>query len=89
MSLDALKAMVRERLPGSIYRCKGVVFCVEEPNRRAVLQIVGRRTDISLLDDWGDQKPTTKIVAIAANNGIDGDSLRAEFDSCLRKPCNH
>jgi len=86
MSLEALEEFVRERLPGCVYRCKGVIYSVEEPQRRAVLQVVGRRTDVMLLDQWGDRTPRTQIVAIAANKSIDADSLRAEFDACLRDP---
>ena len=32
--------------------------------RRAVLQVVGRRVDISLEDEWEERTPRTRIVAI-------------------------
>ena len=56
MSLEAVREMAK-KLPGSIYRCKGVVYSVEAPERRAVLQVVGRRSDVSLYDEWGDSHP--------------------------------
>ena len=52
LSLEALKQMVKRQLPGAVYRCKGVVYTADAPNRRAVLQVVGRRSDVSLIDDW-------------------------------------
>ncbi|MGI9516685.1 MAG: CobW family GTP-binding protein [Pirellulaceae bacterium] len=86
MSLAALDELVKQRLPGSIYRCKGFVFSVEEPDRRVLLQIVGRRADVTLLDDWGSTTPMTRIVAIAASQELDESGLQQEFDSCLRDP---
>ena len=83
MSLKDLEHFVKKEMPGSIYRCKGVVYSVEEPTRRAVIQIVGRRTDIELLEEWGDREPKTQIVAIA-NNEIDDSALQAKFEACLQ-----
>ena len=64
--------MVRKELPSSIYRCKGVSFCAERAGKRIALQIVGRRTEISELDEWGARPPRTQIVAIgkAINAGL-------------------
>ena len=84
LSLKALEEFVKKELPGSIYRCKGFVYSVEEPDRRAVIQVVGRRTDVELLDPWGDQQPLTQIVAIA-NNEIDELALQAGFEACVQE----
>ena len=75
--------MVRRELPASVYRCKGIVFTADAPERRAVLQVVGRRTEVALQDEWGDSTPRTQIVAIGAPDGIDADALRAQFDACI------
>jgi G3E family GTPase len=83
ISLDELNEMVKKRLPGNIYRCKGVVYTAEEPNRRAILQVVGRRSDVSLDEEWGDTQPRTQIVAIGAPGSIDPDLLTAEFNACI------
>jgi G3E family GTPase len=80
-SLDTLRQMVRKELPSSIYRCKGIVFCGDSPGKRIALQIVGRRTDISELDEWGARPPRTQIVAIG--KAIDAQELRRQFDACL------
>ena len=65
--------MVKRRLPDSVSRCKGVVYVADAPERRAVLQIVGRRTDVTLIDEWGERPRKTQIVAIGAPESIDGD----------------
>ena len=84
--LEALREMVRRELPASIYRCKGILYSVSSPNKRFALQIVGRRTEISELDEWGDRTAHTKIVAIGSSKGIDPDSLTALFESCIAEP---
>ena len=73
----------RGNLPVSVYRCKGIVFAADSPDKRFALQVVGRRTEISELDEWGERTPVTKIVAIGSANELDPDSLTALFDSCI------
>ena len=81
LSLEALRETAR-RLPASIYRCKGVVHTAEEPGRRVILQVVGKRVDIAVGDEWNGREPRTRIVAIGAHDGVDGASLREVFDRC-------
>lgn len=81
-SLCSLKEMVRKRLPASVYRCKGIVYCVDTPSKRFALQIVGRRTEVRELDEWGNRTPFTKIVAIGLSGKIDSYSLKNLFDDC-------
>ncbi|HET6443498.1 MAG TPA: GTP-binding protein [candidate division Zixibacteria bacterium] len=59
---------------------------VESPEFRAVLQVVGRRSDVTLLDEWGEKKPRTQIVAIGAPGSVDEDALKAAFESCIASP---
>ena len=63
LALEALRETMR-KLPGTVYRAKGVVYTTDAPQRRAVLQVVGRRVDISLQDEWGGRTPRTQIVVI-------------------------
>ncbi|MGH6780602.1 MAG: CobW family GTP-binding protein [Sphingomonadaceae bacterium] len=81
LSLDALKETART-LPARVYRCKGVVRTVEEPGRRVILQVVGKRVDIEVADEWRGREPRTRIVAIGAHDGVDGAELLAGFDRC-------
>ena len=81
LSLEALRETAR-KLPASIYRCKGVVHTAEEPGRRVILQVVGKRVDIAVGDEWNGREPRTRIVAIGAHDGVDGAALREVFDRC-------
>lgn len=72
------------RLPAGIYRCKGVVRSAEEPGRRVILQVVGKRVDITLGDAWAGSGPRTRIVAIGSPDAVDGAALQEMFDGCRR-----
>lgn len=85
LSLEALQEKMR-KLPGTVYRAKGVIYAADAPHRRAVLQVVGRRVDISLEEEWGQRAPRTQIVAIGAAGGIDADLLESIFASCVMTP---
>ena len=82
LALEALRETMR-KLPGTVYRAKGVVYTTDAPQRRAVLQVVGRRVDISLQDEWGQRAPRTQIVAIGAAGGIDASLLKQTVASCI------
>jgi len=82
LTLEALRERLR-KLPGTVYRAKGVVYSTDAPQRRAVLQVVGRRVDISLQEEWGQRVPRTQIVAIGAAGSIDTSLLETTFASCI------
>ncbi len=82
LSLEGLR-QVASKLPTGIYRAKGVIYAAEEPGRRAVLQVVGRRVDISLEGAWNGRPPRTQIVAIGAPGAIDEPEWLGKFDLCL------
>jgi G3E family GTPase len=88
LALGVLRETMR-KLPGSVYRAKGVVYTTDAPERRAVLQVVGRRVDISLQDEWGQRPPRTQIVAIGAAGGIDASLLEKTFSSCISAAAGH
>jgi len=87
LGLEALREKLR-KLPGSIYRAKGFIYTSDAPRRRAVLQLVGRRVDISLQDEWGQRAPHTQIVAIGAAGRIDASLLEKTFASCISPPAH-
>jgi G3E family GTPase len=82
LMLEALREAMR-KLPGTVYRVKGVVCTTDAPKRRAVLQVVGRRVDISIQEEWGQRAPRTQIVAIGAAGSIDASLLGKTFVSCI------
>lgn len=69
-------------MPSEIYRCKGVIRTAEAPERRTVLQVVGKRVDIALESEWGERAPHTRIVAIGAAGAKSVEGLRAQFEQC-------
>ena len=69
------------KLPGTVYRAKGVIYSIDVPQRRAVLQVTGRRVDISI--QGGGRPPRKQIVAIGAAGSIDADLLEKTFASCI------
>jgi G3E family GTPase len=82
LALDGLREAIG-KLPGNVYRAKGIIYSTEAPQRRAVLQVVGRRADISIQDEWGDRVPRTQILAIGAAGGMDAGLLAETFASCV------
>jgi G3E family GTPase len=82
LGLAALRENLR-KLPGSIYRAKGVVYSTDAPQQRVVLQVVGRRVDIAVEEKWGERVPRTRIVAIGAAGSIDARLLEKTFASCI------
>ena len=82
LALDALRKTAA-KLPAGIYRAKGVVAVSEAPGRRAVLQVVGKRVDVSFDDDWNGRAPRTRIVAIGATGTIGPEDLEKHFAACL------
>ena len=82
LSLEALREAA-SRLPVCIYRAKGIVHSLEAPRRRAVLQVVGKRAEVELSDDWGSRPRRTRIVAIGSSGDTDLQLLQEHFDSCL------
>jgi G3E family GTPase len=85
VSLESLRE-VASRLPSNIYRCKGVIHSADVPARRAVLQVVGKRVDLTLEAEWGGRTPRSQIVAIGAYGTLDGAALQDKFDRCVVDP---
>ena len=52
---------------------------------RDILQIVGRRTDVALDEEWNGRAPRTQIVAIGAPGSIDAESLGTQFEACISR----
>jgi len=82
LSLEALREVTR-KLPGNIYRAKGVIYTSDAPERRAVLQVVGKRVDISIQEEWGQRAPRTQVVAIGEAGSIDKRLMEGIFTSCI------
>jgi G3E family GTPase len=82
LSLDALRTMVKRSLPGGVYRCKGFIHTVEEPERRGVLQVVGRRSDVTFDRPWNGTPKRSRIVAIGSPHAVEPGVLAQLFEQC-------
>ena len=82
IALEALREKMR-KLPGSVYRVKGFVYLADAPKMRAILQVVGRRVDVSFEEEWGERERRTRIVAIGAADRLDASLLERTLDSCI------
>jgi G3E family GTPase len=87
LSLAALEAAAR-RLPGGVFRCKGIVYLAEEPERPAVLQVVCRRVEVTRLTGWEGQRPGTRIVTISAPGSVGPGELERRFGGCVVEVMN-
>lgn len=85
LSLDALRHTAA-KLPANIYRAKGVIHTADTPGQRIVLQVVGRRVDVSPAGAWGNRTPRTQVIAIGAPGAIDSEVLHDTFERCIARP---
>ena len=78
---EALDHMVKRLLRGNVYRCKGIVFTRDDPGRPNVLQVVGRRTDLSpTRNERSSETTISEIVAIGRD--LDPIELDGLFAAC-------
>ncbi|MFC3615494.1 CobW family GTP-binding protein [Lutimaribacter marinistellae] len=82
-SRPALERMIKRELPANIYRCKGFVHLADDPVHRYVLQVVGRRIELTRDRRWGVEAARTRIVAIAHKTTLDQGHLEQLFAGCL------
>jgi G3E family GTPase len=82
---DALHELAR-RLPPSIYRAKGILRLAGRnglPDRRGILQIVGRRADLTSDRPWHPGDGPSRLVFIGAAGRLQGDRLAAIVRNCV------
>lgn len=82
LSFKALQQAINH-LPVSIFRAKGFLHLAEDPARRYILQVVGKRAEVTPGLAWDEQPPLSDIVFIGAAGGVDPEALTAVFHSCL------
>lgn len=70
LSLTELQAAIKS-LPGTVYRCKGIINSTEQPDRRTILQSVGRRTTLTEGGPWAAQAAVTELVVIGRAGGLE------------------
>lgn len=78
---DRIRAAL-DALPVGVYRAKGILYVQGEPNRRVVVQVVGRRIEVELGEHWDGAQKRSQLVTIGLRDGVDDDALEAAFRAC-------
>ncbi|HMQ52620.1 MAG TPA: GTP-binding protein [Anaerolineae bacterium] len=84
VSYKALRKTIDD-LPVTIFRAKGILQLDRAPNRKGVLQLVGKRAQIGLSEPWNGQARESHIVMIGAAGSLNPAWLQAQFETCLAK----
>ena len=85
LSAKAVQDMV-SHLPTSIYRAKGFLNLLESPYRAGVLQVVGKRANLTYLGQlWEDKTPFSQVIFIGAHGSLNPHEMEARLEACLAK----
>ncbi len=84
ISYKALQTAINN-LPAVVFRVKGILNLDRAPERPGILQVVGKRAQIGLGDNWHGQLPHSQIVMIGAAGALDPKLLQNQFEACLAK----
>jgi G3E family GTPase len=82
LSRNGILAMINN-LPESIYRVKGFLYLGDDPDRRYVLHVVGRRVTIIEDGSWAEQEPLSQIVFIGERDGFKPAELEENLRACI------
>jgi G3E family GTPase len=82
LAFKAVRQMINN-LPTTIYRAKGFLYLDESPDRRGILQVVGKRVRITVGEPWGQEAPHNQLVFIATAGGLDPHELSHQLDDCV------
>jgi G3E family GTPase len=74
-------------LPGTVFRMKGFVQLAEEPERRTVVQLVGRRATLTPSRPWGTEEPRTRLVFISRSDTVNYPAIEQALDRAQVDPC--
>ncbi|RXP60912.1 GTP-binding protein [Lutibacter sp. HS1-25] len=70
-------------LPPELFRAKGFIYAKENPSKRLLLQMVGRRTILSEERNWEKNAPATQLVFIARKGTCNIEGIKNALDKCL------
>lgn len=69
-------------LPKTVFRAKGFIYAVEQPESCIVVQLVGRRATISPIRTWGTSQPQTRLVFISRHGTVNYAALETALRNC-------
>ena len=81
---DNVQALL-DTVPEGVLRAKGFVYLVDDPDRRYLLQLVGKRWKLAAGEPWGDGVPETRLVFIGLPGSIEPANIEAQL---LTSPAN-
>ncbi len=79
---EAFRA-VANTLPAAIIRAKGILWLANDPGRKAIFQLVGKRWIVEMGGEWGSEQPRNQLVLIGTADGIDAEQLTQQFNGAL------
>jgi G3E family GTPase len=71
------------QLPSAVLRAKGILFTVEHPEERVILQQVGPRITLEIGKTWDNTFTCSQLVLIGTGESLDTAKLQDDFDNCL------
>ncbi len=81
--LDPVKLLALiERLPAGVLRAKGILWLADRPDRRTVLQMVGRRWSLTADRPWLEATPRSDLVVIAKAGAVAAQDLGGGLEDC-------
>lgn len=81
LRLDLVQ-QVLSRLPNTVFRVKGFINSKNNPEKRLVFQMVGRRATLTVGESWKDEKPKTRLVFISCHTKINTNALEIALNNC-------
>lgn len=78
----ALMQQILEHLPSTVFRGKGFVYAIEEPESRMVVQLVGRRATVTATRTWGTEQPQTRLVFLSRHGTVNYPAIEKAMNSC-------
>jgi len=74
--------------PAAVLRAKGIVHLANDPARRYVFQLVGRRWSLTPDRAWGSGTPRSELVVIGLRGHFDADELLARLMPARATPAS-
>jgi G3E family GTPase len=83
VALGAVRSILGD-LPSHVYRAKGFLHVIEQPDQRVVAHVVGRRVDLRPIGTWDEGQPRCELVFISLDPRRDGTALGQLLDAATR-----
>lgn len=70
-------------LPPGVARGKGVLYLADAPDRRVILQLVGKRWELQPGEPWAGAEPASRLVFIAPRGQMEGPEILASLTEAV------